>query len=136
MYLTNRGKLYSFGYASHGQLGLRTTQNKCTPQLVTDLEDQIITQIAAGWNHSLVLNSEGDLYTCGHGKYGQLGLGESEPKSQFTIVDAMQPKNIYKIYAGGNHSWVVLDDVLPFRDAAEIRNGRKVRNVEEELKHP
>lgn len=29
----------------------------------------------------------------------------------------------------------MLDDVLPFRDADEIRHNRKVKNVEEEMKH-
>ena len=35
--LTARGSLYSFGYGSHGQLGLRTTTNQLLPQLVKDL---------------------------------------------------------------------------------------------------
>jgi len=26
--------------------------------------------IAAGWNHSVILTSEGHLYVCGHGEYG------------------------------------------------------------------
>jgi hypothetical protein len=26
------------------------------------------------------------------------------------------PRNIYKIFAGGNHSWVVLDDIIPVRE--------------------
>jgi len=29
--------------------------------------------IAAGWNHSLALTEQGDLYSAGHGSYGQLG---------------------------------------------------------------
>ena len=29
--LTSRGFLFSFGYASHGQLGLRNTVNQCEP---------------------------------------------------------------------------------------------------------
>ena len=29
-----------------------------------------ITQIAAGWNHSLVLTDKGDLYACGYGGHG------------------------------------------------------------------
>jgi hypothetical protein len=25
-------------------------------------------------------------------------------------------KNVYRIFAGGNHSWVVIDDVIPVKD--------------------
>jgi hypothetical protein len=25
-------------------------------------------------------------------------------------------KNIYKMFAGGNHSWVVVDDIMPERE--------------------
>ena len=24
-------------------------------------------------------------------------------------------KNVYKIFAGGNHSWVIIDDIVPVR---------------------
>jgi len=26
------------------------------------------------------------------------------------------PRKIYKIFAGGNHSWVLLDDIIPVRE--------------------
>jgi hypothetical protein len=31
-------------------------------------------------------------------------------------VVALGPRNIYKVFAGGNHSWVVLDDIIPVRE--------------------
>jgi alpha-tubulin suppressor-like RCC1 family protein len=40
-----------------------------------------ILQVAAGWNHSLVLLENGDLYACGYGANGQLGLGDKESKT-------------------------------------------------------
>ena len=33
----------------------------------------------------------------------------------FRHVISLGPRNIYKIFAGGNHSWVVLDDIIPVR---------------------
>ena len=75
-----------------------------------------ITQIAAGWNHSLVLTDKGDLYACGYGGHGQLGTGDKESKTFFCYVQSFGNKNISQIYAGGNHSWVVLDTVMPTRD--------------------
>jgi hypothetical protein len=34
----------------------------------------------------------------------------------FTHIASLGPKNITKIFAGGNHSWVVLDENIPVRD--------------------
>ena len=81
-----------------------------------DLLSKKISLIAAGWNHSLVLSDKGDLFTCGYGNHGQLGLNDKEPRTSFTHVACLGPKNVYKIFAGGNHSWVVIDDIIPVRE--------------------
>jgi alpha-tubulin suppressor-like RCC1 family protein len=39
---------------------------------VKDLVKKKIDFIAAGWNHSLVLSSKGDIYATGYGNHGQL----------------------------------------------------------------
>jgi alpha-tubulin suppressor-like RCC1 family protein len=75
-----------------------------------------VAQIAAGWNHSLALTESGDLYACGYGAHGQLGLGDKESKTQFTLVSQMQNKSITSIFAGGSHSWVVLNHMNPTRE--------------------
>jgi alpha-tubulin suppressor-like RCC1 family protein len=74
MVLTENGDLYTFGFGQHGQLGLRSNKNCCSPELVTDLESKSIVRVAAGWNHSLALSDRGDLFACGYGQQGQLGL--------------------------------------------------------------
>lgn len=107
------GNLYTFGYSVHGQLGLRTTVNQCLPRLVTDFTSVRVIKIAAGWHHSLVLTEKGDIYAAGHGAYGQLGLGKDESMPIFTHISVLGPKNIKEIYAGGDHSWVVLDELNP-----------------------
>jgi hypothetical protein len=83
---------------------------------VKDLLSKPIAKIAAGWNHSLVLTEAGDLFSCGYGQYGQLGLKDGESKTMFHHVVSLGPRNIYKIFAGGNHSWIVLDDIIPVRE--------------------
>lgn len=113
--LTSDGQVYSFGYGSHGQLGHKNTLNYFEPKLVNDLKNVQIEQVAAGWNHSIVLAKTGDIYVCGHGDYGQLGLGETVSKTRFTLLEAVKNKNVYTIFAGGNHSWMVLDETEPVR---------------------
>lgn len=107
------GALYTFGYSAHGQLGLHTTVNQCLPQLVRDFDSIHISRIAAGWHHSLALTEKGDLYAAGHGAWGQLGLGGTDSMPSFIHVKSLGPKNIKGIYAGGDHSWVVLDGENP-----------------------
>jgi alpha-tubulin suppressor-like RCC1 family protein len=90
--------------------------NQCLPQLVKDLQNKPIAQIAAGWNHSLVLLENGKLFSCGYGAFGQLGIGDTDIRSQFTEIKAMRNKNVAKIFAGGNHSWAILDSANPRRE--------------------
>lgn len=76
---------------------------------MTDLQEFKITKIAAGWNHSLALTERGGLFATGHGEYGQLGTGDTELTKVFTLVNSIGNKNIELLFAGGNHSWIVLD---------------------------
>ena len=68
-----------------------------------------MTKIAAGWNHTVVLTSSNDIYTTGLGQNGQLGHGDDESKTSFTWVKKLGGKNITSIYAGGHHTWCVID---------------------------
>lgn len=116
LYCLDDGYLYTFGYSAHGQLGLHNTINQCYPQLVKDFSGIKITQIAAGWHHSVVLTEKGDIYTCGHGGTGQLGLGTTEVTPFFSSVTSIGPKNITRIFAGGNHTWATIDYENPDRE--------------------
>jgi alpha-tubulin suppressor-like RCC1 family protein len=76
--LTSTGQLYSFGYNLNGQLG--TTANEGTENsnssptpLTLPGETGPVTQIAAGFYHSLALTSTGQLYAFGYNQAGQLG---------------------------------------------------------------
>jgi alpha-tubulin suppressor-like RCC1 family protein len=76
--LTSSGQLYAFGVNRQGQLG-NTTNNgndnaNPTPSLVTlPGASGPITQIAAGFAHSLAVTSTGQLYSFGSNDKGQLG---------------------------------------------------------------
>jgi len=113
--LTEEGQLFTFGYGQHGQLGLRNNLNYNTPHLVKDFLTQPLSAVEAGWHHSLAITKNGDLYTCGHGDSGQLGLGNTESKTHFTLVESIGDKNIDKICSGGSHSWIILNEIDPVR---------------------
>jgi alpha-tubulin suppressor-like RCC1 family protein len=76
--VTSSGQLYAFGDNRFGQLGTATNNGadtaNPTPARVT-LPGQVgaITQIAAGYGHSLVVTSGGQLFVFGDNLDGQLG---------------------------------------------------------------
>jgi alpha-tubulin suppressor-like RCC1 family protein len=62
--------LYAFGENNQGQCGLGTTNNTSGPKKVRFFDHHClaslrIKQIAAGWKHSLVLMSDGQVFGCG-----------------------------------------------------------------------
>ena len=115
--LSQSGRVYAFGHGYHGQLGLGNNRNCTVPIIVKALTNKKVVQIAAGWSHSMVLTSEGNLYVSGCGKYGELGLeGDGKVnKCNFTLLRCASELNISRIYAGGHHSWLITDNNVPER---------------------
>jgi alpha-tubulin suppressor-like RCC1 family protein len=69
-------QLYAWGSDSNGQLGRGTTTGtNQLPQLVSGLSGVTITKVAAAENHSLALDSTGQVWVFGNDTYGQQGRG-------------------------------------------------------------
>jgi hypothetical protein len=113
--LSKQGRVYTFGHGYTGQLGLGNTKNFEVPMIIKSLLKKHITQIAAGWSHTLVLTSQGNLYSSGCGRYGELGLNSQENRRNFQLVIQASMLSINKIYAGGHHSWILTDNQTPER---------------------
>jgi len=111
--LSHQGRVYTFGHGYTGQLGQGNSKNYQFPMLVKSLIKKKITSIAAGWSHSLILTSQNYLYVTGCGKYGELGLEDDESRRNFTILRSTMNLNITKIFAGGHHSWILVDSKVP-----------------------
>lgn len=76
------------------------------PVVATDpnLEDQVPIQLAAGYEHSMVLTESGDVYWYGSGKaHG----GESFSKSNGFKVAGLDHETIVHIAAGAHSSYAV-----------------------------
>lgn len=108
--LTNQG-LYVCGSNRSGQLGLGHTDDSSTLTLVTELPSGTILQIAAGYNHTLVLTDQG-LFACGANGYGQLGLGHTNDCATFTPLVKLPPGKIRQVVAGAYHTLVLTDQGL------------------------
>jgi alpha-tubulin suppressor-like RCC1 family protein len=110
------GAVLAFGLNDYGELGSTTNLGALnanpTPALV-GLPGAVgtVTQLAAGYGHSLVLTSSGQLYAFGINNYGQLGSttnnGTSNPNATPTLVTLPGAVGtVTRIAAGNGYSLV------------------------------
>ncbi|WP_195760232.1 InlB B-repeat-containing protein [Bifidobacterium asteroides] len=74
------GNLYSWGYNSNGQMGRETdtpTQNIDPGKVTLPTGVTRFTQFSTGNQHTLAVGSDGNLYSWGSNKFGQLGRDAS-----------------------------------------------------------
>ncbi|KAA8547815.1 hypothetical protein F0562_004244 [Nyssa sinensis] len=79
-----------------------------TPLQVLDLER--VRLIAAGAFHNLALLEDGILCAWGNNEYGQLGTGDTQPRSHPVPVQGLSDLTLVDIAAGGWHSTALTDE--------------------------
>ena len=79
-FVTSTNYLYTMGSNRCGQLGIRDTTviKKISPVLVEQLLGTKIVDITCGGNHTACVSDIGDAYTWGEGRYGALGVPDTE----------------------------------------------------------
>ncbi|MDR1452070.1 MAG: hypothetical protein LBI57_07070 [Helicobacteraceae bacterium] len=104
--IDSEGGVWASGNNAYGQLGLGDSNDKTTFFKVESLSGVRVTAIASGRQHTIALDSEGDVWVVGGNSLGQLGLGDLDARSLFVKVKA--PRKIKAIAAGCYHS-IALD---------------------------
>lgn len=79
-----------------------------TPVRVQGLEN--VQLIAVGAFHNLALLEEGAVWAWGNNEYGQLGTGDTQPRSQPVPVQGLSGLILVDIAAGGWHSTALTSD--------------------------
>lgn len=113
--LTQQMAVYGMGKEDFGCLGMLCEENTETPHLLSALHSTPIASLAAGGWHSMLVSETGDLYACGKGEYGRLGLGSDASSLLPTKVlkvcslrsaDQLSPleQTVLQVSAGGAHS--------------------------------
>ena len=104
------GNLYAWGDDGSGQLGDGTNTNQKTPTLVNKPqgtpEGFTWKQVSLGGFHSAAIGSDGNLYTWGYNKYGQLGNGTTTNQNRPAQIDKPQgaPEGFtWKLASLGEH---------------------------------
>ena len=105
LFLDINGNVYSCGRYDYGQLGREVWYDAYKPLQITEtIDNSNIVAISAGFFHSLFLDDNGKVYSCGYGGYGQLGHGNITSCNFPTPIDALAYSNIVAISAGNQHS--------------------------------
>jgi alpha-tubulin suppressor-like RCC1 family protein len=103
--LDSQGQIYGFGLNGYGQLGIKGGGQYLYPSLIIQKGPRFIA-ISAGGFHSLALDRQGQVYSFGFGKRGQLGHMDEENQFTPTMIEGFnQP--IIAISAGFSHSLVL-----------------------------
>ncbi|KDP43794.1 hypothetical protein JCGZ_22421 [Jatropha curcas] len=68
------GKVLSWGFGGHGQLGHPSIENQKTPTVIDSLADQRFVYIACGGSSSAAVIEKGKLYMWGNARDSQLGV--------------------------------------------------------------
>ena len=126
--LGSDGNVYAWGYNGNGQLGDGTSSSRSAPVRVKtpdrstypDLPaDFTYLQVSAGYQHSLALGSDGNVYAWGWNYYGQLGNGTIYDKhapvrvktpDRKTYPDLPADFTYLQVSAGGFHSLALGSD--------------------------
>lgn len=125
--LDDIGNVYSCGANNAFQTGLsnneagKTQTNDVTEFTKVDVtqEDGLpvkVTQIAMGNTYTMLLTENGQVYTCGTGNDGQLGLGLEEQKVQrFKKINLIEGMKCRKIFASNTGTIILTSEFSGYK---------------------
>lgn len=110
--ISRRGELYTWGLASSGELGHGgwTPIEVSVPRVIATLNRTRVVSVCAGASHTLAISEAGQLWTCGRGRYGQLGHGHFHDEGILVLVEAIRHQRIVSATAGKGHSMALAAD--------------------------
>eukprot|EP01084_Bolivina_argentea_P179286 309818_1 len=113
LFLSDNGNVYACGAGDRGQTGQGSSNERfhVTPTLISGVK--YIDKIAAGQFHSICCDKNGNVYTFGLNREGQLGHGDTQNRTVPTqILSLMDPKlKVIDVAAGGGHSACIVNNL-------------------------
>ena len=106
--VTTNGKVYTMGKEDFGMLGTTVgSETTSDVNLVGSLVDKNIVGVSCGGWHTLMWSDEGELFACGKGEYGRLGLGHEASVCEPALVHIGENVKVKSASAGGSHSLIL-----------------------------
>ena len=106
-------EVYCWGRGEDGQLGLGDScdmEYPCMVKHLASLGVTAINQIVCGSGHTVVLSSEGKVYSWGRGDDGRLGHGDSSWQLKPLLVKAVSSRVIKQVTCGSYHTAAVTQE--------------------------
>lgn len=89
--------MYAWGFGKLGQLGSGSFRGSVLPvELKLDKSDRP-SQICTGGLFTAIVTQKGDVYVCGCGKYGRLGLGHEADVNRPTKVTPAKDAKVCQV---------------------------------------
>lgn len=111
MVLTDQGYLYSWGRGFEGQLGLsEIIEIASVPRYVKFFHGKFVSQIAAGSFYSLAITDDGNMYSWGEARMGQLGTGKHQDVKVPSQIQFPGDAKMKICSAGFGHSLALTHD--------------------------
>ncbi|XP_034032218.1 secretion-regulating guanine nucleotide exchange factor [Thalassophryne amazonica] len=106
--ITDIGEVFVCGQNHRGQLGLGHTADVSSFVLCPSLS-QGVTDVACGWDFTLLLTDCGQVLACGSNAFGQLGVAQSVSHAAEPLIVESLTKPVVSVAAGLRHSLAVTD---------------------------
>nr|XP_008109241.1 PREDICTED: probable E3 ubiquitin-protein ligase HERC6 [Anolis carolinensis] len=104
----NKGRVYSWGAGTFGQLGTGELGDRLIPKTINALSKYKVIQVACGHDHSIALTNDGRIFSWGQNIHGQLGLGKDiSSQASPQQVSALDGIPLAQVAAGGAHSFAL-----------------------------
>ncbi|KAI3969584.1 hypothetical protein MKX01_020145 [Papaver californicum] len=96
----------SWGWNGNFQLGRSGPKN--VPKLVKGLEEETPLLVSGGRVHSVALTSKGEVWVCGCGKIGRLGLGSSIDEVEPVLIEDLEAVKVLQVASGFDHNLLLV----------------------------
>ena len=96
--------IYSFGRNDYGQLGKGDTNNQIDLYENIELNKLNIIKISSGYEHTVILTKNNEVYSFGDNSYGQLGQSNNNNLNIPTLIKYFTDKKIINICCGEYHT--------------------------------
>ena len=106
--LTHDRRLLSFGGGGFGRLGLGDGHTRCTPKVIDALDGVSVAGVSCAQHHTLVTCTAGLVYSCGNGRAGRLGHGDTRSQLVPKAIEALRGRRVFAVAAGFQHSLVLV----------------------------
>lgn len=90
MAVSAEGAVFAWGSGGGGRLGVNDEEDRLVPALVSSecFSSDKVVLVAGGGGHSVAVGHRGQVWTWGHGDYGELGLGDRHIRLVPTRLDS------------------------------------------------